>query len=232
LAELRIAWPVRPAVLLGLIGQAIVRNGLREATVYVQVGRGVAPRHHLFPKAARPTLTITVRRAAFPSRRDIEDGVRVVTMPDPRWARRDIKAVALLPNVLCRQAAAEAGCREAWFVDTAGFVTEGSGSNAYIVDGEGRLVTRPLGPEILGGVTRSVVLDLALAAGIEVVERPFSVEEAHGAREALLSSTTSLLLPVVEIDGRPVANGAPGEVGRQLLRLYAEREGLPARLWP
>ncbi|MFO1067242.1 MAG: D-amino-acid transaminase [Geminicoccaceae bacterium] len=232
LRELRMAWPVTPAVLRGLVTQALARNGLREATVYLQVGRGVAPRYHLFPKMARPTLTITVRRASFPSRREIEGGVRVVTMPDPRWARCDIKSVGLLPNVLCRQAAAEAGCREAWLVDGDGLVTEGSGSNAYIVDAEGRLVTRPLGPEILGGVTRSVVLETARAAGIEVVERPFSVDEAHAAREALLSSTTSLLLPVVAIDGRPVANGAPGEIGRRLLRAYAEREGLPSRLWP
>ncbi len=229
LAALRIAWPVSRGALGALIGEGLRRNTLRDAVIYLQAGRGAAPRAHPFPAKARPGLVLTFRRAVFPGRREVEEGVKVISAPDQRWARCDIKSVGLLPNVLARQRAAEASCREAWLVDADGMVTEGGGSNAYIVDGEGRLVTRPLGPDILPGVTRSVLLELARANGIAVCERSFSLGEALEAREALLSSTTSLVLPVTEIDGRPVGNGHPGEVGRSLLRLYAAHCGLGER---
>ena len=134
--------------------------------------------------------------------------------------------MSLLPNILAKQQAAEAGCREAWLVDGEGFVTEGTSSNAWIVDREGRLVTRPLGPAILGGVTRAVVLELAAEAGIATTERPFAVAEALEAREAFLTSTSSLVLPVTSIDGRPVANGRPGSTTRSLLAAYAHHAGL------
>jgi D-alanine transaminase len=134
--------------------------------------------------------------------------------------------VSLLPNILAKQQAAEAGCREAWLVDEEGFVTEGTSSNAWIVDREGCLITRPLGPAILGGVTRAIVLELAAAAGIEAAERPFTVAEAQEAREAFLTSTSSLVLPVTSIDGRPVANGRPGSTTRTLLAAYARHAGL------
>jgi D-alanine transaminase len=227
LSALRIRPPMSRAALKVVIGEALRRNGLREAVAYIQVDRGRAPRNHLFPKTAvRPTLVLTVRRVTYPRPAEIEEGVGVITLPDERWARCDVKSVSLLPNVLAKQQAAEAGCREAWLVDGEGLVTEGSSSNAYIVDREGRLVTRPLGPEILGGITREVVLELARAQGIPVVERPFSVAEARAAREAFLTSTTSLVLPVTSIDGRPVANGRPGSVTGALLAAYAERTGL------
>jgi D-alanine transaminase len=144
----------------------------------------------------------------------------VITHPDLRWGRCDIKSISLLANVLARQSAAAAGCREAWLVDQAGCVTEGSASNAYIVDQGGRLLTHPLSERILGGITRAVVLELARADGIPVVERPFSVAEAQAAREAALSSTSSMLLPVTAIDERTVGNGHPGSVVRRLLELY------------
>ena len=226
LAALHIRRPMSRAALAAVMAETLRRNRLRDATVYVQVDRGRAPRNHLFPKGARPTLVVTVRRAAFPSAGELEHGVGVITLPDERWARCDIKSVSLLPNVLAKQRAAEAGCREAWLLDRDGMVTEGSSSNAYIVDREGRLVTRPLGPEILGGVTRQVVLELARERGIAVAERPFSLEEAKEAREAFLTSTSSLVLPVTSIDGRPVANGEPGSVTRELLAAYAGRAGL------
>jgi D-alanine transaminase len=227
LAALRIRPPMSRAALKVVIGEALRRNGLREAVVYLQVDRGRAPRNHLFPRApVRPTLVLTVRRVTYPRPAEIEEGVGVVTLPDERWARCDVKSVGLLANVLAKQQAAEAGCREAWLYDRDGLVTEGSSSNAYIVDRDGRLVTRPLGPEILGGVTREVVLELARERGIEVVERPFGVEEARSAREAFLTSTTSLVLPVTSIDGRPVANGRPGSTTAALLAAYAERTGL------
>ncbi len=226
LAELRIRPPVGRAALKTVIAELLRRNRLADATVYLQIDRGVAPRNHLFPARARPSLIATVRRLSLPKPAELERGVAVVTLPDQRWARCDIKSVSLLPNILAKQQAAEAGCREAWLVDGEGFVTEGTSSNAWIVDREGRLVTRPLGPAILGGDTRAVVLELAAAAGIATTERPFAVAEALEAREAFLTSTSSLVLPVTSIDGRPVANGRPGSTTRSLLAAYAHHAGL------
>ena len=226
LGELEIAMPVSPAALRQIITQLIARNRLRTAIVYLQIDRGRAPRSHLFPVAAKPSLIVTVRRAPLPRRADLEEGVAVLTMADERWARCDIKSVALLPNVRARQKAFEQGCREAWLVDADGLVTEGSSANAYIVDAEGRVVTRPLGHAILGGVTRSVVLDLAREAGIEVVERAFTVDEALAAREAFLTSTSSLVLPVTSIDGQVIGNGRPGSITAHLLELYERHCGL------
>jgi D-alanine transaminase len=153
---------------------------------------------------------------------ELADGVGVVTLPDQRWKRCDIKSVNLLANVLARQQAANAGCREVWLVDAEGRVTEGAGSNAYLVDTEGRVRTCPLGPEILGGVTREVVLELARADGVPVLEQPFTVAEAISAREAFLTSTSSMVLPVTIIDGRTVANGRPGSITGRLMELYRD----------
>ncbi|MDX6751340.1 D-amino-acid transaminase [Geminicoccaceae bacterium 1502E] len=202
------------------------RNALPDAVIYLQVSRGTAPRNHAFGASMRPSLVITVRAAKFPSGAELEKGVGVISLPDERWANCHIKSISLLPNILAKQQAAKAGCREAWLLDEQGRVTEGSSSNAWIVDAEGRLVTRPLGREILGGITRSVVIELAKREGIEVVERAFTLEEAKAAREAFLTSTTSLVLPVTAIDGTPVANGHPGSVTRRLAELYAEAEGM------
>jgi D-alanine transaminase len=220
LAALEIAAPMSRAALTSVLSETLRRNRLRDALLYVQVTRGTAPRNHVYPKQARPSLVVTARKPAFPSARERAEGVGVITLPDLRWGRCDIKSISLLPNVMARQRAAAAGCREAWLVDQAGCVTEGSASNAYIVDQGGRLVTHPLSERILGGITRAVVLELARADGIPVVERPFSVAEAQAAREAALSSTSSMLLPVTAIDERTVGNGHPGSVVRRLLELY------------
>jgi D-alanine transaminase len=220
LAALEIAAPMSRAALTSVLFETLRRNRLRDALLYVQVTRGTAPRNHVYPKQARPSLVVTARKPAFPSARERAEGVGVITLPDLRWGRCDIKSISLLPNVMARQQAAVAGCREAWLVDQAGCVTEGSASNAYIVDQGGRLVTHPLSERILGGITRSVVLELARADGIPVDERPFSVAEAQAAREAALSSTSSMLLPVTAIDERTVGNGHPGSVVRRLLELY------------
>ncbi len=217
--------PMPRRALESVLQETLRRNRMPDALLYVQITRGVAPRNHLFPKRARPSLVITVRRPVFPSAREREEGVGVITHPDLRWGRCDIKSINLLPNVLARQSAAAAGCREAWLIDQEGRVTEGSASNAYIVDAAGRLITHPLDARILGGVTRSVVLELARGDGLEVVERPFSLDEAYTAREAALSSTSSWLLPVTAIDGRPVSNGMPGHVVRRLMALYARHLG-------
>ena len=221
LAAIEIAPPMPRRALLSVIEETLRRNRLVNALVYLQVTRGNAPRNHTFPKRPRPSLVVTVRRPAFPGEREREEGVGVITLPDLRGGRCDIKSISLLPNVLARQSAAAAGCREAWLIDRDGMVTEGSASNAYIVDGAGRLITHPLGERILGGITRSVVLELARHEGIEVVEQPFSLDDAHQAREAALSSTSSWLLPVTSIDGRTISNGMPGHVVRRLMARYA-----------
>jgi len=226
LAALAIAPPMPRAALTRILHEALRRNGgLSQALIYIQIDRGVAPRNHLFPASVRPSLIVTVRRASFPKPAELENGVAVITLSDQRWKRCDIKSVSLLANVLARQEGAAAGCREVWLHDADGYVTEGSSSNAFIVDGDGCLVTRPLGPEILGGVTRAVVMELAQEEGIRVVERPFTIAEAGMAREAFLTSTSSHILPVTGINGRPVANGVPGSVTLALLERYR------ARLW-
>jgi D-alanine transaminase len=222
LAALAIAMPVSRPALRTIIAQTLRRNGLRDALVYLQIDRGVAPRNHLFPTPAVPTLIVTVRRPHFPKPVELAEGVGVVTLPDQRWKRCDVKSVNLLANVLARQQGASAGCREVWLYDHEGRVTEGSGSNAYLVDGDGRIRTRPLGPEILGGVTREVVLELARADGIPVVEQPFTVAEALAAREAFLTSTSSMVLPVTSIDGQTVANGRPGSITGRLMERYRD----------
>jgi D-alanine transaminase len=220
LAALQIRPPMARGALVQVLKETLRQNGLGTALLYIQVSRGAAPRNHVFPKGSRPSLVVTVRRPSFPSAHERTHGVKVITLPDLRWGRCDIKSISLLANVLARQQAAAAGCREAWLCERDGTVTEGSASNAYIVD-QGRLVTHPLSERILGGVTRSVILELARADGMEVDERPFSLEEARAAPEAALSSTSSLLLPVVAIDGHPVGDGRPGPAVRRLMGLYA-----------
>lgn len=230
LGELRIGMPTSRRALAAIIGETLRRNRLRQAICYIQVGRGVAPRNHPFPRNVHPSLIVTVRRAIWPKPTEVERGVAVITMTDERWTRCDIKSVNLLANLLARQKALEAGAREAWLYDDEGRVHEGSSSNAWIVDGEGRLVTHPLGPEILGGVTRSVVIELARDDGIEVVERPFTVAEAKAAREAFMTSTSSFVLPITSIDGHTVANRMPGSTTLRLLALYRKWQGLEATL--
>jgi D-alanine transaminase len=220
LAALEIRPPMAHGALVQVLKETLRQNELRTALLYIQVSRGTAPRNHVFPRRATPSLVVTVRRPSFPSARERTHGVKVITLPDLRWGRCDIKSISLLANVLARQQAAAAGCREAWLCERDGTVTEGSASNAYIVDRASRLVTHPLGERILGGVTRSVILELARADGMQVDERPFSLEEARAAPEAALSSTSSLLLPVVAIDGRAVGDRRPGPAVRRLMELY------------
>lgn len=218
LAELRIAMPMSRAALGVVLRQVALRNRVRDGFVYLQVTRGVAPRDHAFPtRPTRPALVVTTR-STDPAKaaRTAEKGVAVITVPDNRWDRVDIKTVGLLPNALAKQAAREAGAAEAWFVDRDGFVTEGSSTNAWIVTSDGVLVTRPAEHGILRGITRTVVLDVAAAEGIRVEERAFTVAEAQAAREAFITAATQLVMPVVRIDDRPVANGAPGSVATRL----------------
>ena len=216
LAELRIAKPVEDRVLLTILERVVRLNKVANGIVYLQITRGVAPRDHAFPLVARPQLVVTARRAKPADPKLMETGVSVVSIPDERWARRDIKSISLLPNVLGKQIAREARAYEAWQVDAEGLVTEGTSSNAWIVTGEGAIVTRPAGPVILNGITRLVVIDFAREAGLDFVERAFSLAEAKAAPEAFLTSTTSLVTPVTRIDGAAIGDGKPGPVTRQL----------------
>ena len=226
LSELKLQQPMSRTALTLIVEETFKRNKIFNAIIYIQVSRGIAPRNHLFPKSPRSSLVVTVRRAPFPSANEAGRGCSVVSAPDQRWARCDIKSISLLPNVLAKQAAHQQGSREAWLFDEDGFVTEGSSSNAYIIDSEGRLITRGLGSEILGGITRFNVLEIARTAGIEVIERAFTLEEAKSAREAFLTSTTSLIMPVVQIDDTVIANGVPGSLTLELQQRYNRSHGL------
>lgn len=222
LSELRIARPMTAKALSVILHETVRRNRVHDGIVYLQITRGVARRDFPFPSAdTKPSVVVTAR-SSDPVRLEqaAAEGIAVVTVPDIRWQRVDIKSVALLPNVLAKQAAREQGAREAWLVDPKGYVTEGGSSNAWIVSRDGKLITRPLGRDILPGITRSVVLEAIKAQGLSFEERAFTVEEAYAAREAFVTSASQIVLPVVTIDGRPVGNGAPGLVASALRRDY------------
>ena len=220
LRELRIARPMSEAALAVVLRETVRKNRVRDGIVYVQITRGAARRDFPFPPGeTRPTVVVTAR-SNDPARLEqlAAEGVAVVTVPDIRWGRVDIKSVALLPNVLAKQTAREQGAREAWLVDAQGRVTEGASSNAWIVSRDGTLITRQLGNDILPGVTRAVVIDVVKGQGLAFEERAFTVAEAYAAREAFITSASQIVLPVTRIDGRAVGNGAPGPIATALRR--------------
>jgi len=221
LSEIRIANPYTTEEWVALQTELVARNGLDEGLVYMQVTRGVAERDFTFPKDAAPTVVMFTQAKTILASPYAETGVAVVTVDDLRWKRRDIKSVALLAQVLAKQAAADAGVFEAWMVED-GAVTEGSSSTAFIVTRDGTIVTRPLSNAILPGITRRSVMRLAQETQLRIEERLFSVEEAHDAAEAFLTSASSFVMPVVAIDGRPVGDGRPGPLTRRLRALYLE----------
>jgi D-alanine transaminase len=222
LSEIRIPAPMSEAALKIVLRETVRRNRVREGSVYLQITRGVAPRDHPFPNPAPPPSVIVTAKpidfAAAEAR--AEAGVKVLTQPDIRWGRCDVKTVGLLPNVLAKQAAREAGAYEAWLVDDLGFVTEGSSTNAWIVDADGVLRTRDTNANILRGVTRKGLIDIAAEAGVPVSQRPFTVEEAKHAREAFITAASTFVMPVVEIDGDKIGDGRPGPVAKRLRALY------------
>ncbi len=228
LRELQIATPMSAAALHIVMRECVRRNRVRDGIVYLQVTRGVARRDHAFPPAGtRPSIVVTARNIDADKNEHIAaEGISVITLPDNRWERVDIKSISLLPNVLAKQAARECGAKEAWFFDRGGHITEGSSSNAWIVSYDGKVVTRPADTGILRGITRTVLIDVIKAQGLELQERPFTREEAYGAREAFLTSASQIVLPVVRIDDRSIGNGAPGSVARALraqFHAYVER---------
>jgi D-alanine transaminase len=225
LSELSIDMPMSRKALTTVLKETVRRNRIREGLVYLQVSRGVAKRDHAFPtEPVAPAVVITVSRVdRVATEARAAQGVSVVTTPENRWGRCDIKTVGLLPNALAKQKAREAGAVEAWFVDELGLVTEGASSNAWIVDGDGILRTRDTNANILRGVTRLSLIDLAREAGLKVEERPFTPDEARAAKEAFISGAGSLVLPVIAVDGKPVGDGVVGPVAMRLRRLYIER---------
>jgi D-alanine transaminase len=222
LSELRIRLPMSLAALSVVMHETVRRNRVHDGIVYLQITRGAARRDHAFPPPDTPPAVVVTARTLDRQKgeRAALEGIAVITLPDERWPRVDIKSVSLLPNVLAKQAAREQGAREAWLVDAKGFVTEGSSSNAWIVTADRKLVTRPAETGILRGVSRTVVLQAIAAQGLVLEERAFTVAEAAAAREAFVTSASQIVLPVVKINGLPVGAGAPGPVAAALRREF------------
>ncbi len=224
LGEIRMPMPMSRTALGHVLRETVRRNRVRDGTIYLQVTRGAGPRDFLFPAVPYRQTVVCIAR---PSSRGIADaraatGIAVATLPDPRWARCDIKTVMLLPASLAKEDAKAAGAREAWFVDDAGFVTEGASSNAWIIDASGCLRTRPVDAAILRGVTRTTLLDVVHKFGLDIVERPFTVAEAKLAREAFVTAATNVVTPVIAIDGVRIGDGKPGEISKRLRAAFHE----------
>jgi D-alanine transaminase len=224
LRELAIAPPMSRAALLGVLAEVARRNRLRTGLIYIQVTRGVAPRAHPFPAAGTPPSLVVTMRRAMPFPRDIEAWqASAITRPDQRWARCDIKSVALLPNVLAKQAAREAGAFEAIMHDADGMITEGASTSVFIVDAAGRLRTRPLSHAILPGCTRAALLADLAGSGVGFDETPFSLAELKAAREVFITAATTFVKPVTKLDGATVGEGTPGPVARHLFATITSR---------
>ncbi|MBY0380741.1 MAG: D-amino-acid transaminase [Xanthobacteraceae bacterium] len=224
LRELRIGKPMSDPALQFVIHEVVRRNRVTYGMVYLQITRGVAHREHAFPpNTVRPSVVVTAKNLNLEkSEKSAAHGIAVITLPENRWPRVDIKSVSLLPNVLAKQQAKEQGAYEAWFVDSAGYVTEGSSSNAWIVTKDGKVVTRSAAVGILPGITRAVLIEALAALQLRLEERPFTTEEANDASEAFISASTQLVMPVVKIDGKAIGNGLPGPITLKLRTHFHE----------
>lgn len=219
LGELRIEMPMSEDDFVAMHEKLIELNGIDEGGVYSQITRGVADRDFAFPAAGtKPSVAAFTMKKQLLDNANARTGVKVVTVEDIRWKRRDIKSIALLGQVMAKQAAVEQGAFEGWMVED-GHVTEGTSSTAYIVK-DGTIITRPLSNEILPGIRRKVIKQLCADKGVKLEERLFTVEEALAADEAFLSSATTLVMPIVEIDGKQIGGGQPGPVARQMRDYY------------
>lgn len=225
LNELRIPIPMTREALSRVLNETVRRNRVREGLVYIQVTRGTARRDHPFPpEGTAPSVVVTARSLPLAKgNASAKKGVAVITQPDIRWGRCDIKTVGLLANVLAKQAAKERGAAEAWMVDELGLVTEGSSTNAWIVDEHGKLRTRDTQANILQGITRAAVMALIADEGLELEERAFSVDEAKRAREAFYTSASGFVMPATSIDGVKIGDGKPGPIATRLRTLYLDR---------
>lgn len=219
--ELKMTPPATGEEIIAIMEQMVERNGIEEGLVYLQVTRGAADRDFAMPTDATPSLVMFTQKKTLSQNPVAEKGISVITVPDIRWKRRDIKTVALLPASMAKQAALDAGANDAWFVED-GFVNEGSSNNAFIVTEDGKIITRHLGNEILHGITRKAVMELAKRENLEIEERPFTPEEAYDAREAFSTSASAFVMPVIKIDDHTLGNGVPGPVTDKLRKLYIE----------
>ncbi|MEH6633377.1 MAG: D-amino-acid transaminase [Halopseudomonas aestusnigri] len=222
LNELQMESPASPAEIVEIQNELIKRNGLKEGGLYLQVTRGAADRDFAFPKDATPTLVMFTQEKNLLNSPAAEKGISVISVEDIRWGRRDIKTVGLLAPALAKQAAVVAGVDDAWLYED-GYVTEGSSNNAYIITKAGTIVTRNLGNEILNGITRRAVLELANEADMEVEERSFTLDEAANAAEAFVTSATTFVTPVISLDGKAIGDGKPGPLAKRLRQLYIEQ---------
>ncbi len=220
LGALGIAHPTTDEELLAIHRQMVARNDLTNGLIYLQITRGVADRDFLFPDDLTPSLVLFTQVKDLINNPMAETGLRIVSTPDIRWGRRDIKTVQLLSASLAKMTAKQAGADDAWMVED-GFVTEGTSNNTYIVK-DGKIITRDLSHSILHGITRAAVLKFAREAQMDVVERPFTVEEAQAADEAFITSAGTYVLPVVAVDGQPVGTGQPGPIAARLREIYID----------
>jgi len=219
--ELALPLPMSLADIEAIQHQLVEKNNVQEGALYLQVTRGAADRDFAFPKEPKPSLVMFIQEKALEKADNAVKGISVISSPDIRWGRRDIKTTQLLAASMAKQAAIEAGAQDTWMVQE-GFVTEGSSNNAYIVTEDDVIVTRHIGNDILSGITRKVVLQLAEENGYKIEERPFSLEEAYAAKEAFVTSATTFVWPVKEIDGHKIGGGQPGPLARRLRELYVE----------
>ncbi len=219
--ELKMTPPASGEEITAIMEEMVKRNDIDEGLVYLQVTRGAADRDFAMPKDATPSLVMFTQKKSLTQNPTADKGISVITVPDIRWKRRDIKTVALLPASMAKQAALDAGAGDAWFVED-GVVNEGSSNNAFIVTEDGKIITRHLGNEILHGITRKAVMELAKRENLEIEERPFTPEEAYDAREAFSTSASAFVMPVIKIDDHTLGNGVPGPVTDKLRKLYIE----------
>ncbi len=220
LKELKMAWPCNIVEMTAMHNELIKRNNLSEGIIYMQVTRGVADRQFNFPKDIKSSLVAFTQVMKLVDNPNARTGVKVVTTPDIRWLRRDIKSIMLLAPVLGKEEAYQKGAAEGWMVED-GFVTEGTSSNAYIVVAD-KIITRPLSNRILAGCTRRALFRLAKEHGVVIEERLFTPEEAYAADEAFLSSASQFVMPITEIDGHRIGGGQPGPVVRKLREIFLE----------
>jgi D-alanine transaminase len=221
LGELDMAAPAGDAEIEAIQQALIEKNALDEGLVYLQVTRGAADRDFAYPEGVKGSLVMFTQQKNVVDSPQAANGISVIAVDDMRWRRRDIKTVGLLAPCMAKMQARAAGADDAWLVED-GYVTEGSASNAFIVDPDGTLITRQLGNEILAGITRKAVLQLAREQQLRIEERPFSVDEARRAGEAFITSATTFVMPVISVDGHPIGDGRPGRLTRRLRELYIQ----------
>ena len=219
LSELNITLPNSDEEIVRVQRELIARNKLIEGLVYLQATRGAAERDFPFPKDVTPGLVMFSQAKNIRHAPQATEGIAVISIPDIRWKRRDIKTVGLLAQVLAKQSALDNGATDAWMVED-GFVTEGSSNNAFILDTDGKLITRHLGNEILPGITRASVLELVEKENIIFEERPFTLDEAFNAKEAFITSASTFVWPVIKIDGKNIGDGRPGSLAAKLREYY------------